>query len=45
MKYKTENENEILDMLEEMKMFLFKVLVTLFLFPFCLMAYIWFSHS
>tara|TARA_B110000444_G_C18403119_1_gene394580 strand:+ start:450 stop:587 length:138 start_codon:yes stop_codon:yes gene_type:complete len=45
MKYKTENENEILEMLEEMKMFLFKVLVTMFLLPFSLTAYLWLVYS
>jgi len=42
---KHETENEIMDMLEQMKMFLFKVLVTLFLFPFTIMGYVWFSYS
>jgi len=42
---KNETENEIMDMLEQMKMFLFKVLVTLFLFPVTIMAYVWFSYS
>ncbi len=39
MKYETENEIKI--MLEQMKMFLFKVMVTLFLLPFGLMGFVW----
>lgn len=42
---KHETENEIKDMLEQMKMFLFKVLVTLCLFPFSMMAYVWYFYS
>ena len=42
MKYETENEIKM--MLEQMKMFLFKVLVTLFLFPFGIMGFVWFKY-